>query len=178
MSRRTARVREIAAVIALMARETVGCDTPGNSPITACTMFWRRYIKVAAKTRTGPGSADNPRPPLRAAERAARRTHHQWPVVHSIMMAHSFRGHGGDCSTPMIPHGGGPSSYRLPEMTQDTPRINFSTRPFGASSTGCALNDYPRSLQRDNGPFSPGAAALAGRDRHHGMDVRARGPPE
>ena len=27
--------------------------------------------------------------------------------------------------TPMIPHGDGPSSYRLPEMTQDTPRITF-----------------------------------------------------
>ena len=25
----------------------------------------------------------------------------------------------------MIPHGGGPSSYHLPEMTQDTPRITF-----------------------------------------------------
>ena len=25
----------------------------------------------------------------------------------------------------MIPHGDGPSSYRLPEMTQDTPRITF-----------------------------------------------------
>ena len=41
------------------------------------------------------------------------------------MMAHSFRGHGGFSSTPMIPHGSGPSSYRLPEMTQDTPRITF-----------------------------------------------------
>ena len=47
MSSRTARVREIASVRALMARETVGCDTPRISPITACTMFWRRYIKVA-----------------------------------------------------------------------------------------------------------------------------------
>ena len=43
-------------------------------------------------------------------------------------MAHSFRGHGGFSSTPMIPHGGGPSSYRSPEMTQDTPRITFLDR--------------------------------------------------
>ena len=50
--------------------------------------------KPPAKTRTGPGSADTPRPPPRAARRAARRTHHQWPVVHSITVAHSFRGHG------------------------------------------------------------------------------------
>ena len=34
-------------MIALMARETVGCDTPSRSPITACTMFWRMYIKAA-----------------------------------------------------------------------------------------------------------------------------------
>ena len=45
----------------------------------------------------------------------------------SIMMAHSFRGHGGS-STSMIPRGGGPSSYRLPEMTQDTPRITFEAK--------------------------------------------------
>ena len=42
-----------------------------------------------------------------------------------MVMAHSFRGHGDVSSTPMIPHGGGPSSYRLPKMTQDTPRITF-----------------------------------------------------
>ena len=42
------------------------------------------------------------------------------------MMAHSFRDHGDISSTPMIPHGGGPPSYRPPpEMTQDTPRITF-----------------------------------------------------
>jgi len=28
----------------------------------------------------------------------------------------------------MIPHGGGPSSYRLPEMTQDIPRITFEAK--------------------------------------------------
>ena len=42
-----------------------------------------------------------------------------------MVMAHSFRGHGDVSSTPMIPHGGGPSPYRLPKMTQDTPRITF-----------------------------------------------------
>ena len=42
-----------------------------------------------------------------------------------MVMAHSFRGHGDVSSTPMIPHGGGPSPYRLPKMTQDTPRIAF-----------------------------------------------------
>ena len=42
-----------------------------------------------------------------------------------MVMAHSFRGHGDVSFTPMTPHGGGPSSYRPPEMTQDTPRISF-----------------------------------------------------
>ena len=40
-------------------------------------------------------------------------------------MAHSFRGHGDISFTPMIPHGSGPSPYRPPEMTWDTPRITF-----------------------------------------------------
>ena len=35
------------SVRTLTARETVGCDMPGNSPIAACTMLWRRYIRVA-----------------------------------------------------------------------------------------------------------------------------------
>ena len=108
-----------------MTREAVGRHTPRNSPITACTMFWRRYIEVARGDPDRPGTAGILRPPPRAAGRAARRTRHQWPVVHSMVMAHSFRGHGDVSSTPMIPHGGGPSSYRLPKMTQDTPRITF-----------------------------------------------------
>ena len=33
--------------------------------------------------------------------------------------------------TLMLPHGGGPSSYRLPEMTQDTPRITFQGAGIG-----------------------------------------------
>ena len=35
----------------------------------------------------------------------------------------------GFSSAPMIPHGGGPSPYRLPEMTQDTPRTTSSKPP-------------------------------------------------
>ena len=46
------------------------------------------------------------------------------------MMAHSFRGHEDVSSTPMKPHGNGPSSYHLPEMTQDTPRISFLEAHF------------------------------------------------
>ena len=42
--------------------------------------------------------------------------HHDGPLL---------PGSWGFSSTPMIPHGSGPSSYRLPEMTQDTPRITF-----------------------------------------------------
>ena len=43
------------SVMALTARETVGCDTPGNSPIAACTMLWRRYIRVARNDPDRPG---------------------------------------------------------------------------------------------------------------------------
>ena len=42
--------------------------------------------------------------------------HHDGPLL---------PGSWGFSSTPMIPHGGGPSSYHLPKMTQDTPRITF-----------------------------------------------------
>ena len=41
----------------------------------------------------------------------------RWPTPSGVMAVVS--------QTPMTPHGGGPSSYRLPEMTQDTPRITF-----------------------------------------------------
>ena len=43
------------SVRALTARETVGCDMPGNSPIAACTMLWRRYIRVARNDPDRPG---------------------------------------------------------------------------------------------------------------------------
>ena len=66
-------------------------------------------------------------------------------------MAHSFRGHGDISSTPMIPHGGGPSSYRLPEMTQDTPRITFE----GSRRSGRRLRIIPARAGFTRPPLSP-----------------------
>ena len=63
VSRRTAGVRKIASVRALMAREAVGRHTPRNSPITACTMFWRRYIEVARGDPDRPGIGGYPSTP-------------------------------------------------------------------------------------------------------------------
>jgi len=52
----------------------------------------------------------------------------------------------GVSSTPMTPHGSGPSPYRLPETTQDTPRITFlvanPTRDISAGPTGSGTNEY------------------------------------
>ena len=52
----------------------------------------------------------------------------------------------GVSSTPMTPHGSGPSPYRLPETTQDTPRITFlvanPTRDISADPTGSGTNEY------------------------------------
>ena len=59
----------------------------------------------------------------------------RWPTPSGVMAVVS--------QTPMTPHGGGPSSYRLPEMTQDTPRITFPDDP--TSSPGeSTRTDYRR----------------------------------
>ena len=63
------------------------------------------------------------------------------------MMAHSFRGHGDVSFTPMKPHGGGPSSYRLPEMTQDTPRITFLGSK-GVAATLAGRTDFQNGVMK------------------------------
>ena len=84
----------------------------------------------------------------------------------------------------MIPHGSGPSSYRLPEMTQDTPRITFEgSRRSGrhlriiparagftnsGSSRPVWQSDHPRS----RGVYAPIEGASVGRQ---GSSPLARG---
>ena len=115
--------------MALMVCETVGWDTPSLSPITACTMFWR-YITAACSDSDSPMRGGYPsthssrRRMSRSANSAADSS-----VVYFMTIVRSFRSHEGVFST-MIPHGSGPSSYHLPEMTQDTPRITFLMRIF------------------------------------------------
>ena len=92
-------------------------------------MFWRMYIKAARKDPDRPRIGGYPSTPSsRSQASSSSNSSSARPVAHSIMMTHSFRGHGGVSSTPTTPHGNGPSPYRLPEMTQDTPRITFQER--------------------------------------------------
>ena len=46
----------------------------------------------------------------------------------------------------MTPHGDGPSSYRPPEMTQDTPRITFQDRRDDAERNGCGVREGRTAL--------------------------------
>ena len=55
MSSRTAGVREIASVRALMAREIVGQHAPGCSPIAAYITLWRMWIRAALRESLSPG---------------------------------------------------------------------------------------------------------------------------
>ena len=56
----------------------------------------------------------------------------------------------------MMPHGGGPSSYRPPEMTQDIPRITFPERLCNRFGHAPAP-DRPRSPTRTT-PHPPSRA--------------------